>query len=100
MSHSCRGGTVKPLVLIASEPHVVADYVQRSYHLTEDQHPTDIIHPHTHGVNKTAPESINKVPPDSLNTIPFLDLCFAQSSPSLYSTYLLPPPPSPPLLTH
>jgi len=32
-------GAIQALVLESAQPHVVADDVQHSHHLTEDQHP-------------------------------------------------------------
>ena len=45
MAGGGRCGPIQALMLVPSEPHVVADDIQRSYHLAEDQHPVSTHRP-------------------------------------------------------
>ena len=49
MAGGCWRGAVQALVLVASQAHVVTDYVQSTHHLAENQHParTAAVEAHT-----------------------------------------------------
>lgn len=43
VSNASRGGAIKPLMLEATQPHVIADDVQSPHHLAENQDPAQTL---------------------------------------------------------